>query len=641
MPYPILNARFSLPLSFRITAGTPTDPTTPDTEFSTDGGATFTDCAEEITTGGGNGMGYLTLTGAETNNRMLLIAAKSANCVTTPAILHPRSLAIVGSGTLSAGSSGGGTLGTLLTYDVTGCFIRTTGGTGGGGTGGANNQARRILTYNTSSGAFTVSAWETTPDATTTYDILLPEGVTLGMLRTLNPTTAGNTLDVTNTGEAGIDWANVGGKTTTNALTNTTIATVTNQLTAAAIATGVWQDATAGDFTAVGSIGKSLFTSGVVPGAAGGLLIAGSNAATTFAGLTTGAFACTTFTASGAVAFQSTFAVTTSTALAALSCTTLTASGAVAFQSTLIVTGATTFTGAITGTNAGNDLRVNGIVPGAAGGPFIAGTNAATTITTSLTTTFTGNLTGNVGGNVTGSVGSIASGGIAASSFASGAIDATAIATDAITSAELAASATAEIAAAVWDLATSGHTTSGTFGAAMNAAGSAGDPLSTAVPGSYGAGTAGYLIGQLGTISTAVVTTIPSAIATVQADTDNLQTRLPSALTDDGHVKVSIEAIQSGTNYAGYLKGIAGGTLGVAILDGAITDATIVTPTESSGRPTTLLAMLRRLFEWTSNKRTRDRNTGTVLLRNSADSGTLETQTQSTSSSVDSQTKGV
>jgi hypothetical protein len=59
---------------------------------------------------------------------------------------------------------------------------------------------------------------------------------------------------------------------------------------------------------------------------------------------------------------------------------------------------------------------------GAAGGVFIAGTNAATTITTALTTTFTGNLTGsvasvtgavgsvtgNVGGNVVGSVGSVA-----------------------------------------------------------------------------------------------------------------------------------------------------------------------------------------------------------------------------------------
>ena len=89
---------------------------------------------------------------------------------------------------------------------------------------------------------------------------------------------------------------------------------------------------------------------------------------------------------------------------------------------------------------------------GTAGGVFIAGTNAATTVTTALTTTFTGNLTGsvasvtgavgsvtgavgsvtgavgsvtgNVGGNVTGSVGSVATGGIAAASFAANAITA-------------------------------------------------------------------------------------------------------------------------------------------------------------------------------------------------------------------------
>lgn len=268
LPYPILNARYTLPISFRVAAGTPTDPTTPDTEFSADGGATFADCAEEITTGGANGMGYLTLTGAETNNRVLLIAAKSANCVTTPVILHCRALASLGTGTLSAGSVSGGTLGTLLAYDVTNCFIMTTGGTGGGGTGGANNQARRILTYNTGTGAFTVSAWETTPSTDTTYSILLPEGVTLGMLKALNPATAGRTLVVdaagladantvklgptgsgtaqtardigasvllssgTGTGQVKLssgyvapNWGDVGNPTTTLALTGTTIAT--------------------------------------------------------------------------------------------------------------------------------------------------------------------------------------------------------------------------------------------------------------------------------------------------------------------------------------------------------------------------------------------------------------------------------
>jgi hypothetical protein len=53
-----------------------------------------------------------------------------------------------------------------------------------------------------------------------------------------------------------------------------------------------------------------------------------------------------------------------------------------------------------------------------------------------------------------------------------------------------------QVAAAVWDLATSGHTTSGTFGAAAVAAGGAGDPWSTSIPGSYGSGTAGYILGN-------------------------------------------------------------------------------------------------------------------------------------------------
>lgn len=128
-------------------------------------------------------------------------------------------------------------------------------------------------------------------------------------------------------------------------------------------------------------------------------------------------------------------------------------------------------------------------VPGATGGLFIAGTNAATTVTTALTTTFTGNLTGsvasvtgavgsvtgNVGGNVsgsvgsvtgavgsvTGAVGSVAAGGIAASSFAAGAIDATAIAANAIGASELAADAVAEIADGILDRDMSTGTDSG------------------------------------------------------------------------------------------------------------------------------------------------------------------------------------
>ena len=63
-------------------------------------------------------------------------------------------------------------------------------------------------------------------------------------------------------------------------------------------------------------------------------------------------------------------------------------------------------TAGILDTNVKNINNVAAATPGAAGGVFIAGTNAATTITTGLTTTFTGNLTGSVG-SVTGAVGSV------------------------------------------------------------------------------------------------------------------------------------------------------------------------------------------------------------------------------------------
>lgn len=67
----------------------------------------------------------------------------------------------------------------------------------------------------------------------------------------------------------------------------TTVTTVTNQLTAAAIATGVWQDAVAGDFSTASSIGKALFISNIAPGGAGGHMISGSNAGTTTLGALT------------------------------------------------------------------------------------------------------------------------------------------------------------------------------------------------------------------------------------------------------------------------------------------------------------------------------------------------------------------
>jgi hypothetical protein len=54
----------------------------------------------------------------------------------------------------------------------------------------------------------------------------------------------------------------------------------------------------------------------------------------------------------------------------------------------------------------------------------------------------------------------------------------------------------AAIAYAVWEETLADHLASGSTGNALNAAGSAGDPWSTALPGAYGAGTAGKIVGD-------------------------------------------------------------------------------------------------------------------------------------------------
>lgn len=85
-------------------------------------------------------------------------------------------------------------------------------------------------------------------------------------------------------------------------------------------------------------------------------------------------------------------------------------------------------------------------------------------------------VTGNVGGSVAGSVGSVtgSAGGIAGVSFP----------------------ATVPSATGILDTLLSGHTAAGSVGLALQSAGSAGDPWSTTLPGSYAVGTGGYIIGH-------------------------------------------------------------------------------------------------------------------------------------------------
>ena len=125
----------------------------------------------------------------------------------------------------------------------------------------------------------------------------------------------------------------------------------------------------------------------------------------------------------------------------------------------------------------------------------------------------------------------------------SGRIDASvgAMAANVLTAAATAADFGAEIADAVWDEATSGHTTAGTTGKALTDAGSAGDPWSTAVPGAYSAGSAGYILGTNlnATVSSRATQTsvdtiddfLDTEIAAIKAKTDNLPAA-PAAVGD-------------------------------------------------------------------------------------------------------------
>jgi hypothetical protein len=53
----------------------------------------------------------------------------------------------------------------------------------------------------------------------------------------------------------------------------------------------------------------------------------------------------------------------------------------------------------------------------------------------------------------------------------------------------------AGVAAAVWDAVASNYDDAGSMGALLNDAGASGDPWSTSLPGAYGSGTAGYILG--------------------------------------------------------------------------------------------------------------------------------------------------
>lgn len=291
----------------------------------------------------------------------------------------------------------------------------------------------------------------------------------------LVPTTAGRTLDVSAAGEAGIDWANIGSPTTAQDLSATNIDV--DQVVASVSG-------------AVGSVAGAV---GSVTGNVGGNVV-GSVASVT-AGVTL-----------AASAVQAIWDALTSA---------LTTAGSIGKKLADWVIGTT---------QTGDSFARLGAPAGASVSADIAAVKADTAaILVDTGTTLDGKLPAAlVGGRMDSSVGAVAAGAITAAAIATGAVDADALAADAV----------AEIADGVWDEGIAGHLGAGSTGAALNAAGGAGDPWTTSLPGAYGAGTAGFIIG----------TNLDAPVSAVQTDTDNIQTRLPAALVG-GRIDASVGAV--------------------------------------------------------------------------------------------------
>jgi hypothetical protein len=150
-------------------------------------------------------------------------------------------------------------------------------------------------------------------------------------------------------------------------------------------------------------------------------------------------------------------------------------------------------------------------------------------------------------------VASINANAITATSIAADAITAAKIATGAIDADALAADAVAEIADGVWDEDATGHQTGGTFGQAI------GDPGADANT-IYGA-----------VVTGAAGATIAADIIAVQADTDDIQTRLPAALVS-GRIDASVGAMAANVLTAAAIN--ADAITAAKIADGAIDAAT-------------------------------------------------------------------
>lgn len=486
-----------------------------DSELSQDQG-TFADATNEATEiATSSGMYYLDLISTEMDVKSVAIIVKTSTvgAKTTPMVIYPKRLTVLRTGTAQAGA------GSTITLDsgasaidnfYLGCYVNCTNNSPANAIG----QARRITGYVGSTKVATVeAAWGTNPSSATTFEILMPEMSGVAMWAgsaVADPHTAGYPVatvkDGTGTGE--IDTTSGGvlvAAIAANAITATSIAT--DAITAAKIAAD--------------AIGASELAADAVTEIQ--------------AGLATSAALATVQADTDDIQTRLPAALVSGRIDASVGAM---ASGVV--TATSIATDAITAAKIAPDAIGASELAADAVTEIQAGLATSAALATVQADTDDIQSRLPAAL---VSGRMDASVGAMAASVITATSIATDAITAAKIAADAIGAAELAADAVAEIADAVWDEVLSGHLTAGTTGAALNAAGSAGDPWTTALPGSYGAGTAGKIVGDN------VNTTISSrssatSLATAQTDLDDIQTRLPAALVS-GRMDSDVAVIQT------------------------------------------------------------------------------------------------
>lgn len=98
---------------------------------------------------------------------------------------------------------------------------------------------------------------------------------------------------------------------------------------------------------------------------------------------------------------------------------------------------------------------------------------------------------------------------------------------------------------AVWDATMASHLTGGTTGASLNGAGAAGDPWTTALPGAYGAGTAGNIIGNR--IDAAITT----RMASYTQPTGFLAATFPGTVASPTNITAATGVVLSGVTHTG------------------------------------------------------------------------------------------